>query len=134
MAFIFTPDLVTGDDLIDTEHKELIAAFNSLMDACNHGKGRAELEKTTAFLSEYTKKHFADEERLQIKTNYPDYVNHKKYHDAFIRVVNELMAELRKEGPTITMVGKVNNNFSGWLVNHIKKEDVKVALNARNAK
>lgn len=132
MAFQFTPDLVTGDSLIDSEHKQLIAAFNNLMDACNQGKGRTELEKTTAFLSEYTKKHFADEEKLQIKTKYPDYINHKKYHEEFIKVVNGMMDELRKEGATISMVAKVNMSFSGWLINHIKKEDVRVAANARS--
>ena len=79
MAYQFTPDLVTGNALIDSEHRQLIQTINDLLEACSQGRGRAELSKTTKFLYDYTAKHFADEERLQQQTHYPDYINHKKF-------------------------------------------------------
>lgn len=132
MAYLFTKDLETGNALIDSEHKQLFDAMNHLLTACSSGKGRAELESTMKFLQDYTAKHFADEEKLQIQSKYPDYVNHKRYHDEFKRVVAQISAKLAKEGPTIAMVGEVNSTIGGWLVNHIKGEDKKVAAHVKS--
>lgn len=61
MAYKWTPDLETGNSLIDGQHKELIEAINKLLDACGNGKGRAEIEATLVFLNNYVVKHFNDE-------------------------------------------------------------------------
>ena len=132
MTFQFTPDLATGNATIDAQHKELITAMNNLLDACSKGKGRDNLSSTAKFLYDYTSRHFADEEKLQIASNYPDYANHKRNHEDFKQVVKGIVAELEKDGPTIVLVGKVNNSIGGWLLNHIKKEDVKVAAHIRS--
>lgn len=132
MAYIFTKDLETGNTKIDQQHKQLIDAINNLLDACARGMGRNELEKTTKFLYDYTAKHFADEEALQRQSNYPDYINHKRYHEEFKKVVNDLMTQMQKEGPTVVLVGKVNSSIAGWLLNHIKREDKKVAEHIRS--
>ncbi|MDR1117171.1 MAG: bacteriohemerythrin [Oscillospiraceae bacterium] len=131
MAYTWSDDLVTGNALIDSQHKQLIQAVNSLLDACAAGKGRAELNKVMDFLCEYTAKHFADEEKLQIQHKYPDYANHKRLHDGFKRDVSALMAQLKADGPTVVLVGKVNFSVGGWLIKHIKVEDKKVAAHIR---
>jgi hemerythrin len=133
MAYAFTPDLITGNPNIDAQHKELIAAINNLLDSCSQGKGRAALSDTAKFLYNYTSKHFADEEKLQLASKYPDYANHKQYHEGFKQVVMDIINQLDKEGPTIVLVGKVNSSIAGWLLNHIKREDVKVAEHIRSA-
>lgn len=132
MAYTFTKDLETGNAMIDSQHRQLIDAINGLLAACSQGKGRQEIEKTTKFLQDYTAKHFGDEEKLQIQSRYPDYQNHKKYHEGFKQVVRDISAQLAQEGPTVALVGKVNTSIGGWLLNHIKKEDVKVAAHIRS--
>jgi hemerythrin len=134
MAYVLTPDLLTGNSLIDEEHKQLFKAINDLLDACASGKGRAHLAETLKFLGDYTAKHFGDEEKLQLDSKYPDYANHKILHDGFKRVVAELSAKLQKEGATVTLVGQVNSNIGDWLVRHIKREDVKVAQHVKSAR
>lgn len=131
MTYQFTKDLETGNATIDSEHRQLIQAVNALLNACSSGKGRAELEKTTRFLSDYTSKHFSHEEMLQKQSHYPDYVNHHRYHEEFKKVVADLTRRLEKEGPTITLVGQVNTAIGGWLVNHIKQEDKKLAAHIK---
>ena len=131
MAYEFTKDLETGNALIDSQHRELIAAVNGLLDACGQGKGRAHLAESAQFLSDYTAKHFADEERLQVQSKYPDYANHKRYHDMFKKTVADLARRLNAEGPTIVLVGEMNTALVGWLINHIKREDAKVAAHIR---
>ena len=70
--------------------------------------------------------------KLQIKSKYPDYENHKKYHTGFIKVVDDIVAQLEKEGPTIALVAKINTAIAGWLINHISTEDVKVAKHIKS--
>ena len=127
MAFTWTKELETGNAQIDAEHKELIAAINNLLAACSVGKGRSELAATVDFLRQYTKTHFAHEQALQIQTKYPDYANHKKYHEEFVKTVEQLSARLKEEGPSVPLVGEINRQLGDWLVRHIKTEDVKVA-------
>lgn len=132
MKYDWTSDLETGNGTIDEQHKQLITAINNLLDACSQGKGRDSLKETTTFLYDYTAKHFADEEKLQLASHYPDYPNHKQYHEGFKKVVREIMDQLEKDGPTLALVSKVNSSIGGWLINHIKKEDVKVAAHIRS--
>lgn len=134
MAYQFTKDLETGNASIDSEHRQLIQAINDLLKACSSGKGRDELAKTTRFLSDYTAKHFAHEEMLQKQSKYPDYINHRRYHENFKKVVADLCGRLDKEGPTIALVGQVNTAIAGWLVNHIKQEDTKLAAHLKNSR
>ncbi|GLC80860.1 bacteriohemerythrin [Lacrimispora brassicae] len=132
MAYTFTKDLETGNQLIDSEHRQLIDAVNNLLAACSTGKGRAELANTTKFLQDYTARHFGNEEKLQLQYQYPDYVNHKRYHEEFKKVVAGICSKLDKEGPSITLVGEVNSAIAGWLISHIKREDAKVAAHIKS--
>ena len=131
MAFSWNKNLETGNTMIDQQHRQLIDAINNLLQACSSGKGRAEIEKTVKFLYGYTAKHFGDEDKLQVQYHYPDYANHKRYHEEFKKAVKELGIQLQKEGPTVTLVGKVNTSVGGWLLNHIQREDVKVAAHIK---
>ncbi len=131
MAFAWTNDLETGNQAIDNQHKQLFKALNDLLAACAKGQGRNEMQKTALFLLDYTKKHFADEEKLQISVKYPEYQKHKGYHEAFKKVAADLVAELQKEGPTTVMLGKINSKVGDWLVTHIKREDKKLAAYIR---
>lgn len=132
MSYQFTPDLLTGNLTIDNQHRQLIQAINDLLAACSQGKGRAELEKTTKFLYDYTTKHFSDEEQLQQQSGYPDYARHRQYHEGFKRTVADLNKKLGEQGPTISLVGEVNSAVAGWLINHIKSEDTKVAAHIKS--
>ena len=127
MAFTWTKDLETGNAQIDREHQELIRALNDLFAACSVGNGRSELSRTLDFLEQYTK-------TLQIQSRYPDYAAHKKLHEGFVKTVSQLSAKLKAEGPTIQLVGEINQQLGNWLVNHIKKEDVKVARHIQSGK
>ncbi len=127
MAYNWDKALETGNLIIDEQHKSIIKAINDLLDACSMGKGRVEVEKTLKFLKDYVVKHFNDEEKLQIKSNYPDYKAHKEKHEAFKNTVDDIYQEFKENGASIGLVAKVNMSIGGWLINHIKSEDKKVA-------
>ena len=127
MAYQFTKDLETGNNVIDSEHRQLIDAVNSLLDACAKGQGRTQLLDTAHFLLDYTKKHFSDEEAIQMKNHYPDYTRHKKIHEDFKKTAADLVTKIENEGPTVANVNQINTLLVGWLLNHIKGEDIKLA-------
>ena len=131
MAYAWSAKLETGNATIDSQHKELIEAINKLLTACANRQGRVQIEETGKFLLNYTKRHFGDEEVLQIRSRYPDRINHKKYHEKFILVVKTLVEELDKTGPSVVLVSKINSAIAGWLINHITTEDVKVAAHIK---
>lgn len=123
----WTPDLETGNSIIDAQHQQLIAAVNNLFATRQKsGKGRKEVEQTMDFLVEYTVRHFSDEEALQQKYGYPEYSAHKQLHAEFKKKARELAGELYKFGPLEDLVNNVCVVIGRWVVNHIKAEDFKL--------
>lgn len=133
MAYTYDETLETGHSLIDSQHKELIAAINNLYEASSQGKGREETKKLIDFLKNYTDKHFGDEEVLQQKYKYPDIINHKKLHQTFKDDVKVISDEFDKNGPSVGITFKVNN-IAAWFINHIKIQDKKVAAHISSQK
>lgn len=127
MPFIVTKDIETGNAQIDKEHVELFSKINDFMEACSKGKGRDEIMQTVKFLKNYTKIHFTNEENLQKIHNYPNYVAHKSYHTQFERSMENIIKQYDREGISIALVGKINQEIGNSLIGHIKTEDVKLA-------
>jgi len=120
--------LETGNPKIDAQHKQLIATLNSLLTACYNKNSRAELERTIDFLLVYTVKHFADEEALQKEYDYPDYPRHKQLHEEFKVVAIGLAEQLQQDGYSEALTAEVHSHIGEWLVNHIKGDDLLMAL------
>jgi hemerythrin len=127
MAYQWDSSLECGYELVDNQHKQLVAAVNSLMEASQSGQGDKAVMQTMDFLTGYTIKHFADEEKLQVKYDYPDYLNHKRLHDEFKVTVKGLTERLIKEGPGPELVNVVSSAIAAWLLNHIKGDDFRMA-------
>ncbi|MDR2102197.1 MAG: bacteriohemerythrin [Treponema sp.] len=131
MDYEWDSSLETGNELIDSQHKGLFEAINNLLETCRQGKGKEELSKSLDFLTQYTIKHFFDEEQLQQKHKYPDFPNHKGYHDGFKATVRDLAVRLIMKGVSDELIEEVKSKIGGWLVTHIKGQDVKVAAHIR---
>jgi hemerythrin len=132
MRYTWTTAIAVGYELIDEQHKTLFEAINSFLSACEQGGGRDEVQKSLRFLSDYTIKHFSDEEAIQQKFKYPDYENHRKYHETCKAVVRELSHELILKGPSDALIKDVQVRVGDWLVEHIKVQDVKLGAYIRS--
>ena len=126
-----TPDLETGNDLIDSEHRMLFDALNDLMDACSSGQGRNKIGETAEFLADYVDKHFSDEEDLQRKNQYPHYRAHHDFHVNYKHKIRELANSIRANGPSVKNLGEINAQAS-VLINHIRHEDKRLAAFLKN--
>lgn len=132
MSIVFDESLYTGNELIDSEHKELIARVNKLVESCEKGTEKVTAVKTLDFLMDYTVFHFEDEEKLQQEIGYDKLDQHKEQHETFKKSVDELRQMLEEEeGPTDAFVNAVNKNISQWLVEHIQGWDKAVAAYIR---
>lgn len=124
----FDETLVTGNEMIDDQHKELIGRINQLLESCEDGQGKVKAVKMLDYLMEYTDFHFSAEEKLQEEISYPGIKEHKAKHEEFKQAVKELQEMLQEEeGPTETFVAQVQKNVVDWLFNHIKGFDRSVA-------
>lgn len=130
MRYELTPDLLTGSALIDSEHRQLFVAINSLMEECEKGRGRDSIIKTAQFLLDYVGKHFADEEKLQVSSKYPGYGPHKTFHENYKKSLAQTVKEIEADGPTISSLGKLNTAVA-TIISHIRREDRNLAIHVK---
>ena len=128
MIIEFDENLVTGNDTIDTQHKELIDRIRQFVTSCENGEGQLKAVKMLEYLAEYTEFHFGQEEDLQESVGYPELKQHQEKHGEFKKALAELHEFLEdSEGPTEEFVRQVERNVVDWLFNHIKTFDRSVA-------
>jgi len=116
--------MAVGVALLDLDHQKLVKMINDLYDAMKEGHSKESLGKILDSLVDYTKVHFAHEERFFAQTHYADLAAHKKEHDDLTRQVLEVQAKYRS-GATGTLSLEVMNFLKNWLVNHIQGSDKK---------
>jgi hemerythrin len=126
MAYMWFSSYETGIAKIDEQHRQLFDTLNGINDAFRNDKGSEELFKTLEFLTNYTVMHFNTEEELQEKYNYPDYAAHKQMHESFKTTVLDFIQRLNKEGPNSSLVNLVIKTIGEWLVDHIRKQDIRM--------
>ena len=128
MNIEFNESLITGNELIDTQHRELIERVNKLTEDCAAGKEKSSAIRTLDFLMDYVDFHFSAEEKLQEEIEYPGLEKHREKHNEFRQAVKELQEMLEEEeGPTENFVKQVEKNVVDWLYDHIKGFDRSVA-------
>lgn len=119
----WSSDLETGIEVIDKQHQRIVDYLNALNDANDTGD-RATTNRVLQELVDYTLTHFAFEEELQEKAEYPFVKAHKRVHDIFTKRIAEFQqraAAGENVAPELLSMLKI------WLVNHIKGDDADYA-------
>jgi hemerythrin len=119
-------DMEVGVLEIDTQHMELVNRLNALTSMGHDAVSKDETQKTMDLLEEYIVKHFADEEELQRKNNYPEYESHRKMHQLYIGEFQKLKKEFADNGHSLKFTMDLNNSLINWIVKHIKSADVEL--------
>ncbi len=126
MRYEFTDDLITGNEIIDNDHRTLLKATDNLMLNIARGNGKDTVDQAITFLLEYAKEHFLREEELQSINNYPAEREHKKWHFSYILALKDLQTKLLCEGTSEEVVVELTKAI-GELVSHIKTYDKKLS-------
>ncbi len=119
---------------IDDQHKKLIGMVVQLRDAMRQGKGKQVLGEVLGNLIQYTKTHFADEERLMRVNGYPEYEAHKAKHESMTGKVAQVYRDYQDGKVTVSL--EVMNFLEDWLDKHIMGTDKQYApfLNGKGLK
>lgn len=124
----FTDNLITGNDMIDGQHKELIEKINQLLESIETSKEKRAAVLMLNYLSDYVDYHFSAEEELQETIGYPGIKEHKAQHAVLKDTVSDLKAMLEEEeGPSPAFVEQLNKKVIEWLYTHIQGFDRSVA-------
>ena len=129
MELVFTDELRTKNELIDTQHEELINRIAAFVQSCESGEqNKVKAIKMMDYMAEYTEFHFGEEEKLMESVSYPELSKHQEKHQEFIKTVAALENMLEEsEGPTDAFVEKVKEKVVDWILYHIKTFDRSVA-------
>jgi hemerythrin len=120
MAHIqWTADLDTGIDVIDSQHKRIVAYINQLQDARLDG-GREAVGQVVEELVDYTLSHFAFEESLMEEAGYRYLNAHKRVHELFTRRVTDYQ---RRFADGEDIAEPLETTLTTWLLNHIRHDD-----------
>lgn len=128
MSFEWNEDLTTGIVKIDNEHKEIFKQLNKLLDDMDKGKGEEDIGEVLAFLEQYVRTHFTEEENYMVEHSYEGFHAQREAHSQFIKDFYLLKKELLQSGTNLHLVVKTEQVLGNWLINHIKVEDKKMAL------
>ncbi|MBT0665913.1 bacteriohemerythrin [Geobacter pelophilus] len=105
---------------MDSEHQRLIDMINNLYIAMREGRGKDAIGSILDELIEYTKTHFAHEEKLMKESGYPGYEDQKRAHESLINKVVEIHARF-KAGNALSQ--EIMTFLKDWLINHIQGMD-----------
>ncbi len=120
-------NLSTKIERIDKQHQELFGRINALIKAMREDKGQEEVLNTLKFLEEYIIIHFGEEEYLQRRYNYPNYLAHKAMHEKFLEEFYRLKLEVINGKPDSFFVFVIKEKLSDWLFKHINHIDKNMA-------
>ncbi|BCS55029.1 bacteriohemerythrin [Geobacter sp. SVR] len=118
--FAWNSSYSVGFDPMDQEHRKLVEIINQLYGAMRQGKGNERIGSTLDALVEYTRTHFAHEERLMKETGYAAYEEHKREHDNLSAQVRAIQEKYRSDS---VLSLEVMSFVKEWLVNHIQGSD-----------
>ena len=110
---------------IDAQHRQLYRLADELHQALNAGQGKEALATVLKNLIDYTKTHFAAEERLMQRCGYSELAAHKAQHENLTRKVVELQQQFQAGKLMLSI--EVMRFLSDWLRQHIGSSDRKYA-------
>ncbi|MBF0455333.1 MAG: bacteriohemerythrin [Magnetococcales bacterium] len=116
---------------VDDQHKRLFDAINELgtflENSTDEEDQHIKIQNFLIEITNYTEKHFRDEERLMEKTEAPWLAEHKQVHQALLANVvsfREKIVLLSHKDEQLHIMQQVHKFMGNWLIEHILQEDL----------
>ena len=126
----WTPSLSVGVELIDDEHKKLIAICNNMAHNVKGERNNKAITEGFKELRAYTVYHFGNEEKFQKSISYPAANEHAQEHARLRKRVKDYQQLLYREGHISE--DSVIDFLKDWLINHVLREDMKIGQFSRS--
>jgi hemerythrin len=108
--------------VIDEQHRRLAELVNRLHEAFECDKTGENVFIALNELIGFTRLHFATEEELMLKYEYPDYAAHRMAHKTLLSGLQSLLTTLRDRSPFGFVGG--NDINDDWVTKHLLESDV----------
>jgi len=119
---VWGPQLETAVPELDEQHKYLVEIINLMQSMIDHEVSRQDLEKVFNSLEQYARVHFAEEEEVLRKANYPDLERHIGHHRDFITRLEKIKAQEIKD-PYVAFTSLLMFTRE-WFIYHLMREDM----------
>ncbi len=120
----WTDDLVSGHQVIDEQHRELLRRFEMLEDAVKKGQGFDEVRALVAFLQRYVLTHFNTEEQVMIAGRYPGSAHHVQEHDECKNRIFQFKRFIETESDRNKIISVAYSMLGIWVRDHILDHDI----------
>ena len=112
---------LTGNAVIDADHKKLVEMVNELSIAFIENHARDVVGKTLKGLVDYTHEHFAREEVIWTDGKLSSLTEHKAVHAKLLKQVDDFAAEFK--GGTSEVSDELLAFLRTWLIEHVFQTD-----------
>ena len=123
MKVLWSDRYSVGNEVLDSQHKELFNIINKLNSLIDKDIKDNSISQLLLDMSNYVEVHFRTEENMLSKLNYPGYHDQMTSHEDFILKTIDLFDAYNTDPDTIDLV-EINNYLYNWLSEHILKEDM----------
>ena len=124
MAIEWQDSYQLGDSEIDAQHQMMFCLVNTLLAATE----KSSLTEAAAHLFKHTQEHFAHEETLMLRMNYPGMKAHVEQHNTLLSKLENVSKIIA--GYTLDMAS-FESFLSAWVLNHIETLDAQLVSTIR---
>ena len=125
VIFYWNKNFFTGISEVDYQHFKIVNYINDLYREFVGNKNKEKLYSILTDLAEFTRIHFADEQILMKKHNYPRLDIHMKEHTDLLKQLGRYIEDIKNNR------AKIDDKFlaflNEWLSHHILEEDMQYA-------
>lgn len=121
--FPWTDDLSVRVPRMDDQHRVLLRLTNRVADLASSGASGSAIRTILGQLADYTRFHFAEEERFMEGIGYPDLPSHRRIHASLVEQVLSLLRRL--DAGEDVPIPALLDFLKDWLIQHIQGEDRK---------
>ncbi|MBI5439226.1 MAG: bacteriohemerythrin [Nitrosomonadales bacterium] len=122
MGLVWREQLSVGNDVIDADHKHLVEIIN-LVEKNMVTINQSELTVALAALSQFSKAHFAREEKIAAAAGYAHVPQLHKSHKELLKQIDQLKHKIEDKW-TAASVKSFSDLLRSWLIDHVIKEDL----------
>lgn len=122
MGLQWREQLSVGNDLIDSDHKQLIEIINRA-DQHLQAMSRAGLQDALDQLSKYSRVHFSLEEKIAEAVGYTGMAHIHASHETLLQNLGQVAQEIGEHWDAAA-AAHFGQFLRDWLVNHVIKEDM----------
>jgi hemerythrin-like metal-binding protein len=133
MAFLdWDEKFELGVKHLDEHHRILFGLVNDLFENFDNDSNDALVQNVVDKLVDYSKYHFAAEEKWMNFSEYSELLQHRCEHEGFSVIVSEFQEDLHQGKKYLSM--EVLSFLKNWLMDHILKSDLNYVINSGDFK